>query len=348
MNSPQTNDRPGDPTEESMEREAAAWIARRDRGFTVAEAKAFASWKQSDPRHSVVFARVSSTWLGLDEMKADNDLAAMARSLRERAEGRSLQRHRRTKFSVALLAAAAAIVFAFVWQAGSNHAPATERYQVIASAARQLQLPDGSVAELNGDSQIETAFTDGERRVRLVSGEVHFVVAKDASRPFLVSAGPVVVRAVGTAFNVRLDDTAVDVLITEGKVRIEPRSEMANARPEQVENLVAGQRGTVDVSQPAPVIAVTTPRNEEVDEVLAWRSARLVFKDTPLDEVIHAFNQHNRRRFTLGDPTLSERRLTGVFRADNVNGFISLLGGTVDVTAEVRSSEEIVLWPAQH
>jgi transmembrane sensor len=45
-------------------------------------------------------------------------------------------------------------------------------------------------------------------------------VTKDPVRPFIVMAAGVAVRAVGTAFNVKLDSTAVEVLVTEGMVAV--------------------------------------------------------------------------------------------------------------------------------
>ena len=60
-------------------------------------------------------------------------------------------------------------------------------------------------------------------------------MSKDPERPFLVSAGEVTVRAVGTAFDVRLAPTAVEVLVTEGVIR------RVNNFPEGTSRPVAGR-----------------------------------------------------------------------------------------------------------
>ena len=72
---------------------------------------------------------------------------------------------------------------------------------VIAAAVgyESRALDDGTVVELNGGAEIEVQFTAAERRLRLVRGEAHFQVAKNPLRPFVVEAGGVAVRAVGTA-----------------------------------------------------------------------------------------------------------------------------------------------------
>ncbi|MGH7956064.1 MAG: iron-containing alcohol dehydrogenase, partial [Opitutaceae bacterium] len=76
----------------------------------------------------------------------------------------------------------------------------------------------GSVVELNVDADILVDFSPVRRAVRLVRGEAHFTVATDAARPFVVSAGGVEVRAVGTGFAVHFAPQEIAVLVTEGQV----------------------------------------------------------------------------------------------------------------------------------
>ena len=69
-------------------------------------------------------------------------------------------------------------------------------------------------------------------------------------RPFTVAAADTAVRAVGTAFTVRLRDSEqVDVLVAEGKVAV--ASEQVPDPPPQLAGLIAGM---TDV----PVVAVPT------------------------------------------------------------------------------------------
>ena len=103
------------------------------------------------------------------------------------------------------LAAAAAVAVMLVRPA-KTIAPAVAAPPVFAARIEQRTLEDGSVVEsLNRGAEIAVNFTPGERRVALLKGEANFEVAKNKERPFIVSAGGVDVRAVGTAFNVRLD-----------------------------------------------------------------------------------------------------------------------------------------------
>ena len=68
----------------------------------------------------------------------------------------------------------------------------------------KLTLSDGTRVWLNASSRIQfpAVFRSDRREVR-VEGEVYFEVSKDSARPFLVRTGDVVVKVLGTSFNVR-------------------------------------------------------------------------------------------------------------------------------------------------
>ena len=67
---------------------------------------------------------------------------------------------------------------------------------------RGVILADGSMLRIDPESRLRIHLERHLRDVRLEQGRAVFRVAKDPSRPFLVHAGPTVVRAVGTEFGV--------------------------------------------------------------------------------------------------------------------------------------------------
>jgi transmembrane sensor len=343
----------------SASQSAAEWVARRDRGLSAEEKVAFAAWQAADPRNRSELERIQRTWRRLDAAGSVNDLTALAEFYHGRARRRGAQR-RVLRFIAAGLAAAAAIAIGVFSWAGlplrnGSRPGAAENYRVLASTIQRMDLPDGSVAELNGDSRIELDFISTERRVRLIEGEAHFIVAKNPARPFFVTAGPVTVRAVGTAFNVRLASATIEVLVTEGEVKLEAaeaaaasaRDDEVVGRVEETSGLVKGQRAVIDLNDSAANVAIGDVGAAEIDDALGWQSTRLVFNNTPLDEVVAGFNRYNVRRLVLGDSRLRQRTVTGIFRADNLEGFVRLLRPLIDVTAELRTPGETVLMPAK-
>lgn len=343
---PSSPDSDPSPSPEVIEAAAAAWLSLRDRGMSAAETAEFVRWLQQDPQHAAVFEELNTVWKDFDRLGAvpvpapaaavpDADL--LAPRLRAR-------RHPAVAWGTAGLAAAALLAVAFVTARAPRHTAET-----AVGAFQKIDLPDGSVAQLNTDSAIDTDFTPAERRVRVVRGEVFFSVAKNPNRPFLVTAGPVTVRAVGTAFNVRQRDTAIEVLVTEGRVRLDssrgqsllPASAATAGDPLLVageQALVAG-RSNGSAPELATVAKVDPPA---IQRALAWQERRLEFDATPLAEVVAEFNRYNRQQLVIADASLAAKRFSGTFRADSYEPLVRLLEEDFGVNA-VRGRSEITL-----
>lgn len=209
-------------------------------------------------------------------------------------------------------------------------------------AAGRETLPDGSVVLRKDDAQLAYDFSGPQRRVALHRGTAHFEVARDPARPFVVTAGAIAVRAVGTAFTVEFESGAVEVLVTEGRVAVN-RAAGADATDSPVVEAGQGVVVTTDPAAPAARPELRRLAEAEWEAKLAWRTRRLEFDRTPLAEAIRQLNTHNRVQFELADPALADVRLSGVVRADRIEGVIRLLEDDCGVRAERRDDARIVL-----
>ncbi len=333
--------------------EAALWALRHDRGLTAAEQDEFSQWLAADPRHGAAWTEHRWGWDELDRLAGlqtsvhavpDPDLLA--------PRGRGVVR-----FVLPMLAAAAALTLGlFVWTNRPTAPVLLEASTLARSIAliEQRTLSDGSTIELNRGAVVTEHFSAGERRVRLARGEAHFTVTKDATRPFFVEAGGVTVRALGTAFNVRLDPASVEVLVTEGRVSVASGGPALDAGPQTPAKpgvpaggsptfLSTNERTVVSLapSAPAPQVALVPPA--EIEARLAWQPRLLDFTDAPLAEIVAEFNRRNPVRLTLTDANLAGQRLSATFRSDNVEGFVRLMESDFGMKAEWRADDEIGL-----
>ncbi|MBL9191079.1 MAG: FecR domain-containing protein [Opitutaceae bacterium] len=356
MNNPAATP-PRDPEFRAIEEKAAEWFGRVEIGLTAREEREFLRWLKSDPRHGEAMREMDETWEFLDGLKEVP---------RWRSLASSTARPRSIPAFAPLLAGLAAVVALAVftpWQpwrgvAGVQHAVSLE------GGMKKVELPDGSVVHLNAGSSVRVHYSSSQRQVELRHGEAHFSVAKDVNRPFVVTARDVAVKAVGTAFNVRLETAGVEVFVTEGKVRLDdadkggsllPRPQAAGSiAPSTVpaaetELLVAGQRAVVPLapaaasSPVAPSLAVVGAiAPTEIQQALAWQGLQLDFDQMPLAQVVADFNRHNSHQLVIADPDLAQHTFGGSFRADNVEGFVQLLEERFEVAAE-RSRDKTVL-----
>ena len=205
-------------SDEADRRETAArWTVRRDRGLSAAESIEFELWLAADPRHAAAMQRIGGAWSLLDRIPE----SVAQQTLAQASCRRSFWRR---GLVVGSLAAAAALVVLFrgVWPAASGPNLSAPRTPTTLHAAGPsvVTLADGTTVRLNTGGEIVEQFTQAERRVLLARGEAFFEVTKSPARPFIVRAGRVDVRAVGTAFNVNLTSARVEVIVTEGRVGV--------------------------------------------------------------------------------------------------------------------------------
>lgn len=372
-------------------RAAAEWVLRHDRGLAAGEQDEFSQWLAADPAHRAAWAEHRWGWDELDR------LAGLQTSVRAVPDPDLLKPGKARRLIPALppslplllslsFAAAATLAFAaFFWsRPAAPFPPATVAAVAPATPLALIErreLPEGSVIELNRGAIVEARFSPGERRVKLLRGEAHFNVAPDATRPFVVDAGGVAVRAVGTAFNVRLDSAAVEILVTEGQVAV--GADKGGQRPEAGHRLTdegrpttktvppaaavqsppaifshqssgirhpasgvvvsAGERTVVSFAPAAPPPQVQPVTPAEVEARLAWQPRLLDFTNAPLPEILAEFNRRNPVRLGLGDPELAALRLSATFRSDNVEGFVRLMISDFGMRAVRRAEGEIVL-----
>jgi transmembrane sensor len=325
----------------ALEREAAAWVVREERGLTSAEQDALSHWLAADPQHGTALRERRWAWREFDRIAGlpatiaaapDPDLLAP----------RSAARPRKTLWLAATAAAfAAAAAITLLLSPPAPRAALRPLSTALAAPCERRVLDDGSVIELNRGARIAVEFSPTLRRVRLERGEAHFVVAKDAARPFVVEASGVTARAVGTAFNVRLAAADVEIIVSEGRVAVGSESAAADAPPPPV--IGASQRAVVPlrVAKPAPVVAKLD--DAALAARLAWQPRLLDFSDAPLGEVAAEFNRRNPVQLALAAPALRDLRVNASIRSDNVEGFVRLLESALDLRAEWRSETEIVL-----
>lgn len=325
--------------------DAALWTLRLDRGLTPDEQDAYMEWLAADPRNLEAMRAFRGHWGRLDKLadwrpeharRPNPDLLAPPRP-----------RPRRWWRAAAALAAAACVALAWVsWRA-------VEPADTVAVAPRHEDrrlLPDRSTAKLGDGAEIDLLFSETERRVVLRRGQAFFMVQPDPARPFVVEAGGVRVRAVGTAFDVRLDAARVEVVVAEGTVALLPREMPAGDVATRVDEsplalVQARQQISVPIAdradRAAPIVATLT--KQDVQERLAWQHGLMTFRQKPLAEIVEELNWLNDTQLVLLDETLAATRFSGTIRSDNLDGFARLLETGFGARVEQADGGEIRL-----
>jgi transmembrane sensor len=329
-----------------LDERAANWLVEREEGFSPGRAEEFAAWYGSDPRHADAVARVEGALDLLNEMPSvratleerTGRVAGTVAAVVTRAPiWRLTLRPWASGIAAALMIGAAGLWIYASWTYESRS------YSANSTAPQRVALTDGSVVDLNANSRMRVKFSSGERQLDLSAGEAHFQVAHNAARPFIVTAHGVLVRAVGTAFDVRLVGDNVEVLVTEGKVDVGRKAATAlfSSDVTIIPHLSAGERTLVtpDTESAPPVESVPPVK---VHDLLSWQDRMTSFTDVPLREMVTRVNRCNAVQLVIADPTLAERRIGGAIALDQVDAFVRLLEKDGDIAAERRGAEIVL------
>ncbi len=269
------------------------------------------AWRARDPAHAVAWQQAERAWRAVafatpTEAQVDRataDEAALSKVL-------SVTRTPRTGTSrwmmvaVSLLAVLALSFSApsLIMNLGADHSTGTAEH-------RSVDLQDGSTVELGAASAIGVEFSGTIRAVRLLRGEAFFSVKPGDARAFIVHAGEVSVVVTGTAFNVRIDEGAVIVLVEHGSVEVtmEGIAWGTGAKTPVLRTLKAGDQL---VSRPDGAIEQSIV---PVAEAGSWRRHRLFVDGATVGEVINDLRRYDRGWIVVTDEALLRRRVTGLY-----------------------------------
>ncbi len=310
------------------EREAADWYARLNQTpIETHELEAFYAWRR-EPGNDAAYKRVEDIGRAVRDLRGDPDLAAVARAALDRGATRRTRGKRRRLAPYIIggaMAALACLGGAFL----ALTAPKT--YDTGVGQMTVVRLEDGSRVSLNTDSRLRVRFTKGERRVELSHGQAFFEVAHDTVRPFLVSAGPAEVRAVGTAFDVRADGSGlIRVALAEGRVAV--RDDGAHWTLEPGEGIALG----ADVRS-------ARPTSVNVATVTSWRQGRLIFEDVPLRDAVAEINRYSQTKLVLGAGAPAQKLVSGRFETGDVEDFIKAVTLAYGLRASKAANGQVIL-----
>ena len=304
----------------TIDEEASDWVVRQASGpLDAASQLAFEAWYDTGSRQQGAYLRAQAIWRSLDKATVQADLRPEA--TRRSAKARAVHRPSRRALLAAGVATSAAAGLVAVVLGPRLTGGATLRTTL--GEVRKVPLEDRTIASLNSDSHLEVSMTPKLRRVVLVSGEALFEVAKNPERPFVVEAGEVSVRAVGTAFSVRRRTTGADVLVTEGVVEAWNAGGTGGAR-----RISAGEQAFVPY-RAEPISVRAAP--QEIERQLAWREGDIILNNQTLAEAALEFNRYNRLKIVIVDPALGSHRLVGQYRADQPEQFVDAVQALLGV-----------------
>lgn len=348
------------PSRRRVAEETSVWLGRLDRGLWPDERVELEAWLVADPAHGQALLRMAALWDNLDVLGELSELIALPRT-RER---RAVWRPAAVAAVVVLVALGSLAGYLHLTRpaapalasnvddglpakpVGVDERPSPQLYSTRIGEQRTERLPDGSLVQLNIASSLEVTYDSVARRITLLAGEARFVVQHDASRPFIVEAAGRTVRAVGTAFNVRVHDQGnVEITVTEGRVLVAA----APTNPDDAISLSANDKGKVAASA-GQVVSIDGDRltlenvsTEELSDRLAWQRGMLVFDGEPLASALSEVTRYTGVRFEFGDEQVARIRVSGFYKANDIDGLTRSLQENLPIRTTQVAPDRVVI-----
>lgn len=311
--------------QQELNRQAVAWIRRLSSGdVTVADAAELRRWRSQSPAHAAAFAAAGRLW---------KDIEPAGRNLRLRGAvsgpPQSALVGRRAFIGGGLMAASAAGIYAVArppFSLWPSYSELTADYRTETGEQRDVMLSDGVSIRMNTRTSIAIEPSEANSdKIELIAGEASFSTAGRSGRAFVVRAADRWIAGEAAQFDVRyLQAPAapfVRVTCLSGEVRVE--------RAGEVTMVPGGQRLRYDARGIAPLEVVDT------EVASAWQHGLLIFRFTPLSDVVEEVNRYRPGRIVVTSTALGRTPVSGRFRIDNLEEILTRIEQAIG--AKVRS-----------
>jgi transmembrane sensor len=338
------------PSNQDRHDQASDWIVKMDRGLSSDEKIALQEWMDDSPENHSTLMQMTQLW---DKMNAMTRLSDLFPKPTRHASQTQTQRSNLIESLIEnwtkswlkpLPAIAASIALATVlglWAILGNVDNNNNSYQTAIGEQSTVMLPDGTKMTLNTNTNtsVTVAYSDQQRLLHLIQGELHVSVAKDKNRPLSVMAGGKVIQAIGTEFNIEItSQQKIELVVTEGKVKVgiqqKPEKQIASIEPLTLPSDALTVSAGEEIMLGEAKEQITEVSAEDIAVKLSWQKGNLIFRGESLEEAVREVGRYTSVEFVFIDENLKKMRVAGLFQAGDVQGLLATLRENFDIVSQ--------------
>lgn len=194
-----------------------------------------------------------------------------------------------------------------------------------------VQLPDGSIVELNANSELTytTNWQKGANRKVWLKGEAFFKVKKEKSEAkFMVVTKDLTVEVLGTSFNVNSHGEETKVYLEEGEVKLYLEEVVTHMKPGEF-LAYSGLKKAITERKEAPAELHTS-----------WKDGTLILNDETVANIIKKVEEIFGVTFKTDDPDFLNQKKTIMVPMDEMDVALPLLERLLGVKFEKKTGIE--------
>lgn len=177
------------------------------------------------------------------------------------------------------------------------------KYTAMRGSVSIIEFPDGTKIWLNSESELcINEDHKNKQRVAKLTGEAYFKIAHKEDCPFLVKAKNLIVRDLGTTFNIKAypSDNYIETSLVEGKADILTQSGKA------IVALHPGESAMYLSDENKMKL-----RSISNNVLSAWRDGKFVIRDQRLEDIFKELSRWYGIEFQFENDKLRDYRFTG-------------------------------------
>ena len=184
---------------------------------------------------------------------------------------------------------------------------------------KKIELKDGTDIQLAANSSLELSSEYGKKnRSVTLKGSGYFSVKHSDQLPFIIDAGPIHIKDLGTKFNVRTADDTIFVRVDEGMVVIYDNK---------------GMKLTLSANESAHyVVSAGSLQLDILAENLKTVSKTILLDNQRLEDVVDLLNKTYKVDIRIGNPALKNCRITTEFLNEDLETVLMAFSQTLEVT----------------
>lgn len=334
--------------------EAGDWIAKLGDGLSEDQERELGIWLSRSDENYRIFMELAELWDRMDALSRLSDICPEpAADRRTASSGYAWPIAATVLLGIALTAWLSGGVFFQSDSPAAITATASNVYETVIGKQSTHELSDGTTIVLNTNTLVSVNYTESNRLVTLVRGEMHVSVAHDPSRPLSVIVSDRIFQAVGTEFNLEIkSDQNIELIVTDGLVMVgisdSPINQLVMNTPLVLKPLstlvAAGQEVTIDASS----VDLASPEadvveSENISIKLSWREGNLIFRGESLEEAVSEVGRYTAVEFVFLDEESKKVRVAGLFKAGDVEGLLVALRTHFNISYEWQGDDKIFL-----
>ncbi len=306
---------------------------------TAQEQERVSLWRQQSAENETYFRQLKEIFENASavtvQVEFDTDAAwNKVKSQLNKSKDNVIPINRTPYFSPLRIAATIFLVVALSTVIYLKTAPPVQTLAVESEkTTRQDTLPDGSTAYLNKKTELQYEYNPREktRKVKL-KGEAYFSVKHEEKKPFIIEADEILVRDIGTEFNLKAypDKDTIEIVVTHGEVQFYTQQDPGL-------NLKAGEKAIYSKR------AKEFYRIEKPDtNTLAYKTKVFSFNNTELQSVVTLLNDVYDSKISLASESLYNCRLTANFKEDNPEIIVEVIAETMGLEL-TKKDDQLIL-----